>query len=257
MTRTIASDWVERFFDEGYIETFRRLGKYDTTHTDITSLLELAPIPTGARVLDVPCGWGRHAGELRALGYNVVGVDSSLSQIRRARQQWPDIDFYQLDMRSVPGGNYAAVLNLWTSFGSLPTERDDLAALTSWYNATKTDGYLAMELTTREFAESANRQGDENVGHKTVITNGVREDATFDWANGISYNTYTRGDWARTCVTRLYTRPELGAMLHHAGYKDVQMYGSFTGQTIRDDARTVLLARKRRVSRANGLRRCS
>ncbi len=244
MTASEESDWADSFFDEGYEETFRRLGKYDSTEADIRNLLELVPIPTGGRILDVPCGWGRHAGKLHALGFTVVGVDASAAQIRRARQRWPDVQFHQCDMGAVPGAGYNLVLNLWTSFGSLPSRDDDLDALTQWHAATQPGGHLIMELTTREYAEASNRSDSEETGRKSVTINDVREDATFDWKHGVSYNTYTRGDWSRTCVTRLYTRPELRAMLCAAGYGDVQMYGGFTGDAIRDDARTVLVARK-------------
>ena len=246
MTTSIASDWADSFFDEGYEETFRRLGKYDTTDADIKNLLKLAPIPVGGRILDVPCGWGRHAGRLHALGFTVVGADGSPDQIRRARQTWPEVEFHQCDMRNVPGSGYDAILNLWTSFGSLPDRDDDLAALTRWYAATAPGGHLVMELTTREYAEASNRKDGEETGRKSVTVNGVREDAIFDWKNGVSYNTYTRNEWSRTCITRLYPRPELRAMLHAAGYGDVQLYGSFTGEAIPDDARTVLVARKAR-----------
>ena len=48
----------------------------------------------------------------------------------------------------------------------------------------------------------------------------------------------------RTCVTRLYTRLELQAMLGAAGYCDIRMYGGFSGGQISDFARTVFVARK-------------
>lgn len=244
MSPTVPSNWVETFFDEGYGETFRRLGKYDSTVKDIESLLELVPIPRGSRILDVPCGWGRHAGVLAQRGFAVVGVDVSGAQIRQARREWPDVEFHQSDMRTVPGGGYSAVLNLWTSFGSLPSPGDDVEALRAWWAAAGPGGYLVMELTTREYAEASNDRNGKNTGQKTVTINGVREDAFFDWENGISYNTYTRDDWSRTCVTRLYTRPELSSMLSVSGYDEVRMYGGFSGGPVRDDARTVVVARK-------------
>lgn len=243
---SVGSDWADSFFDEGYEETFRRLGKYDSTEADINNLLGLAPIPEGGRILDVPCGWGRHTGELHRLGYTVTGIDSSAAQIRRARHTWPDIDFHQRDMRAVPGCGYDAVLNLWTSFGSLPNRDDDLDVLTQWHTATLPGGHLVMELTTLEYAEASNRHDGEEIGRKSVTINGVREDAIFDWKGGISYNTYTRDSWTRTCVTRLYTRSELQAMLNEAGYHEVEMFGDFTGGPVRDDARTILVARKQR-----------
>jgi fructose-1,6-bisphosphatase/inositol monophosphatase family enzyme/SAM-dependent methyltransferase len=240
----IAPNWPDSFFDEGFEETFRRLGKYDHTDEDVMHLLRLVPIPAGGRVLDVPCGWGRHAGRLHALGFTVVGVDRSAAQINRARQTWPEVEFHRRDMRDVPGTGYDAVLNLWTSFGSLPEQADDLAALQQWYAATVEGGHLVMELTTREYAEASNRRSGEEISRKSTTINDVREDAVFDWKNGMSFHTYTRGDWSRTCATRLYSRAELLPMLHAAGYSEIRMYGSFAGGAVRDDARTILTARR-------------
>ncbi|NNH76039.1 methyltransferase domain-containing protein [Nocardia uniformis] len=236
-------DWVSGFFDDGFEETFRRLGKYDTTDQDIDDLLRLVHIPPGARILDVPCGWGRHAGVLDALGYSVVGVDVSEHQVRRARELWPQISFHETDMRTPPEGPFDAVINLWTSFGSLPTRSEDLCALGAWRKVLRAGGPLIMELTTVENAKATNRIVTASSGRKSVVINGVREDATFDWVRGLSVNTYTRGDWSRTCVTRLYTRSELHDMLQSAGFRDITTYGGFDGAPITDDRRTVLVAR--------------
>ncbi|WP_429455091.1 class I SAM-dependent methyltransferase [Nocardia sp. GP40] len=94
--------------------------------------MTFVPLPAGARILDVPCGWGRHAGRLHALGYRVDGVDLSEHQIRRARDRWPQVRFHRADMRTPPAGPFDAIVNLWTSFGTLPTSADDESALRAW-----------------------------------------------------------------------------------------------------------------------------
>ncbi|ABD85712.1 class I SAM-dependent methyltransferase [Rhodopseudomonas palustris] len=236
--------WPIDFFDSGFEETFRLLGKYDSTERDVANLIELVDLPRGARVLDVPCGWGRHSGVLNWLGYDVVGVDASPSQIARARQKWPSVEFHLADMRAAPGTAYGAVLNLWTSFGSLPSASDDADALAHWCSITEVGGALVMELTTREYAEASNRKGAETVTYKRVTHNGVTERAKFDWNAGLSVNTYVRGGWERTCVTRLYERPVLASMLRNAGYANIEIFGGFDGSPVQDDRRTVFVARR-------------
>ncbi|MFD6391185.1 class I SAM-dependent methyltransferase [Nocardia sp. NPDC060259] len=240
MTR---QDWASSFFDDGYEETFRRLGKYDTTDADVDAILALTKLPVGSRVLDVPCGWGRHTGRLHKLGYDAVGVDSSPAQISLAHQRWPSVTFHLNDMRDIPSGPFDAVFNLWTSFGSLPTASEDLDALRAWKSGLAPGGVLVMELTTYENAARTNEAHGQPNGYKSVTVNDVREDAVFDWDNGVSRNTYTRGDWTRTCITRLYRRPALRDLLHRAGFRAVEMYGSFGGDEIDDTRRTVLIAR--------------
>ncbi|MGF6884884.1 hypothetical protein ABIA39_008625 [Nocardia sp. GAS34] len=115
-------------------------------------------------------------------------------------------------MRTPPAGPFDAIVNLWTSFGTLPTSADDESALRAWRQVLTPGGALVMELTTFENAHATNNAGDPATGTKTVVVNGVREDAVFDWEHAISTNTYTRGDWSRTCVTHLYTRGQLHDM---------------------------------------------
>jgi ubiquinone/menaquinone biosynthesis C-methylase UbiE len=43
------------------------------------------------RVLDVPCGTGRHTAHLAALGHDVTGVDASPWMLDQARAKYPDL----------------------------------------------------------------------------------------------------------------------------------------------------------------------
>jgi SAM-dependent methyltransferase len=74
----------------------------------------------GTRVLDVPCGFGRHARLLARRGMVVVGVDLSSAMIAEARRSGPQpgLSFVRADMRRLTyQGEFDAVLNLYTSFG--------------------------------------------------------------------------------------------------------------------------------------------
>lgn len=49
-------------------------------------------LPTNARILDVGCGYGRIARELRNYGFtDVIGYDSSRSMIERGHREHPDL----------------------------------------------------------------------------------------------------------------------------------------------------------------------
>ena len=57
------------------------------------------------RILDVPCGFGRHANRLAARGYDVVGVDLVAGFLERARAGAAAaglrVDYRQADMRAL------------------------------------------------------------------------------------------------------------------------------------------------------------
>ncbi|MFK0157322.1 class I SAM-dependent methyltransferase [Streptomyces sp. NPDC090493] len=54
--------------------------------------------PAGARVLDAGCGTGRVMIRLAELGYDCVGVDLDASMLAVAREQAPDLPWFQADL---------------------------------------------------------------------------------------------------------------------------------------------------------------
>jgi ubiquinone/menaquinone biosynthesis C-methylase UbiE len=80
----------------------RVAGKYDEAWTSLTtqfadSLLTAAGVKPGMRVLDVACGPGNVAAAAHRLGAIPVGVDFSRNMILRARQNHPEIEFFEGD----------------------------------------------------------------------------------------------------------------------------------------------------------------
>ena len=75
------------FFDAHYVLTYAPLQPADRSRAEALAAARLAKLSRGARVLDVPCGYGRHAAPLAAAGYRVVGLDRSASQLGEARRR--------------------------------------------------------------------------------------------------------------------------------------------------------------------------
>src|SRR5438876_9330318 len=49
----------------------------ETQARDLHAILERFGVPPGGRILDAPCGIGRHATRLAKMGYRTAGVDLS------------------------------------------------------------------------------------------------------------------------------------------------------------------------------------
>ena len=76
---------------------------YDDRHSFVwkqsVDLIEmLAPKP-GERVLDLGCGTGHLTAQIAARGAEVVGIDSSVSMVAQARQNFPKLRFQLADAR--------------------------------------------------------------------------------------------------------------------------------------------------------------
>src|SRR6266545_4121140 len=80
MVRNIMPDMFqsERFFREAWPQISQVFATAMDAATDVQWITSIAALEAGARVLDAPCGFGRHSIELGRLGHRVTGVDFSV-----------------------------------------------------------------------------------------------------------------------------------------------------------------------------------
>jgi SAM-dependent methyltransferase len=83
--------------------------------------------PPGRRALDVGCGEGRLSRDLKARGYDVVGVDSSPSLLAAARDADPTIETQLADAAVLPFADGA--FDLVLAFMSLQDVEDHASAI--------------------------------------------------------------------------------------------------------------------------------
>jgi len=124
-------DWFAHWFNTAYYHTL--YGHRDETeaHEFLAALCAKLQLNSGAAVIDIACGNGRHSRALHALGLAVTGIDLSSESIGIAISKGPDsIHYHTQDMRdALPAGPYQAAFNLFTSFGYFDDPADDLRAL--------------------------------------------------------------------------------------------------------------------------------
>lgn len=77
--------WADFFDDHAAVYDDNCFTK--NTEAEIPFLLELLNLPSGAAILDVGCGTGRHAVPLAQRGFAVTGVDISAGMLAKARQR--------------------------------------------------------------------------------------------------------------------------------------------------------------------------
>jgi len=83
-------EWFTRFFDTAYVAQLREEKSAADTRAEVDFLVRRLRLPRGARILDVPCGYGRHAAGLARRGYVVTGVDLSRAMIAEGRRRFPE-----------------------------------------------------------------------------------------------------------------------------------------------------------------------
>jgi SAM-dependent methyltransferase len=119
---SIPTNWYEDFFQGLFVDLWRRAIPPEMTEAEVEFLLrELAPAP-GARLLDVPCGAGRHAIPAARRGYQVTGVDLSeefLSAARKGSTGADDrVEWVRANMLELPDlGPFDGAWCMGNSFG--------------------------------------------------------------------------------------------------------------------------------------------
>ena len=209
-------------------------------------------LPVGSRILDVPCGQGRHAHLLAEAGYDVDGLDYSehLLDIARKRGTGPNLKYTRGDMRRLPArwkGRFDAVINLFTSFGFFDNPADDARVIAEFARVLKPGGALLWHGGSRDGVMARFLSRDWwNTNDGTMIAH----ERSFDPVSGIltiesSWTGHQRKPGRRTHRIRLYTATRLAEMCASAGLIVEQAWSGFDERPLsRTSGEMMLFARK-------------
>jgi SAM-dependent methyltransferase len=99
----VPDDWHETFFDGPMNRFWESITPREATEAEAAFVLRRLDLTPGARILDAPCGAGRHARAFARAGYQVTALDSSRDAISRtvttAEADGLDVQFEIADMR--------------------------------------------------------------------------------------------------------------------------------------------------------------
>ena len=149
------SGWWESYFDHDFVDLYSPLLPEEESRSEAETVVEMMALAPGARVLDLGCGWGRHAVELARLGCSVVGVDQSEVLLARAeelahragvRVEWVRADMGSLDW----DGEFDLVISLFSSLGYSGRDDDDIRVLAGARRALRPEGSFLLETMHRD-----------------------------------------------------------------------------------------------------------
>ena len=128
------------------------------TEREVDFLARVLP-PAPARVLDVPCGFGRHARALAKRGYDVTGVELDERVLAEAeRRSRGDVRYVEGDMRDLQTlpRDFDGVICMWASFGYFDHETNEYVLL-GFADRLRSGGRLVLDVYNPEFVTT--RQG--------------------------------------------------------------------------------------------------
>lgn len=219
-------------------------------------MLDLLGLPSGSRVLDVPCGQGRHAHLLAEAGFRVDGLDYSRQLLARARARGtgPALRYHQGDMRALPArwtGRFDAVVNLFTSFGFFAHPADDARTMAEFARVLRPGGTLLWHGGNRDGVMARFLSRD---WWRTENGTLVAQERSFDPLSGLltvtSHWYGPQGSGERQHQIRLYTPTALAELMARAGLIVEAAYDGWSPRPLtRRSGEMLLVARKDELPR--------
>lgn len=220
----------------------------ERSEAEIARWVKLLDLTPPLQVLDLACGFGRHANRLAQLGLSVTAIDWMPGFLAIARQHAAEmgvqVDYRQGDMRRLSFFEaFDRILLLFTSFGYF-ADHDNLQVLQQIARALKAGGLLGFDIPNRDVvvkglpATDVIEKGRDLVinrltydsqsarlhNRRIVIRNGSRKDKPFS--------------------IRLYNPTEIKALVAQAGLEPLKIL-DYSGEPLSDQSRGMLvMARK-------------
>jgi SAM-dependent methyltransferase len=226
ITRSFTLSWYTSFFTDLANGFWRGAVQPAQTSAEVDFAVQF--VDRGARVLDAPCGSGRHSVELARRGYSIVGLDISAEAISHARTLSTDVDWRLDDVRDLSSHEVSADLAvcMGNSFGYL-THEENLRFLA--------DMATVAPVLVIDYGCAAEALLPSLPGEIRMSAGGVDMVAvnSYDVGSARLLIDFTFSDGERTqestCVQHVYTAGELSRMLIGAGFSSVELFGDTSG----------------------------
>lgn len=233
---------------EGYLQNPMTLE--ERTQREIDGVVKLLDLRPGDKVLDCPCGYGRHSAELATRGFYVVGCDINpemlepalnttrdLSNVRFVRKNMVHLDFAE---------EFDAVVNLFFSFGFFDSDEDNHQVLKNFYRALKPGGRFMMHT-------DINVPRIVNGTYKLQETRRLKSGRQLEISETCDIeNKRLEGRWCllgpdgsrqelRPYTAAIYTLEDFAEMCEKAGFQNVRGYGDWSGTPLTSESEDMII----------------
>ena len=148
-------DWPVAFFDDDYLRIFRPTFTPERTTAEVNFIEALLAVPRGAAVLDLACGYGRHAIGMAQRGYRMTGLDFNPHYLEiagtEAQAAGANVTWRTGDMRALPfESEFDGVYSFFTSFGYFGDDENE-QVLAGVARAMKPGGRFLLDMMNRDW----------------------------------------------------------------------------------------------------------
>jgi len=249
-------EWFLNFFNKIYYETYRPYQDEDRNYREACFIAKALDLPKGSRILDIGCGYARHAVYLAKMGYEVVGIDISDYLLNIARERVKEfgvkVDLVKKDMRALDyHEEFDGAYMFYTTFGYF-SEEENREVINRVSRALKLGGRFLVDIWNkyRVIWRFVNQRSTEINRWHEVANYLVLEKSKFDLKTESLHaeRAFIKNGKiiARKQFTiKTYSYGEMIEILNTANLKIVRAYGSYDGTPFEiSSPRLILVAEK-------------
>jgi len=154
---------------------------------EVGQIIETTKPTDISKILDIGCGTGHNVSSLAAHGYKVVGIDLSESMIKKAQENYPDLEFRNtdaLDTMAFEANSFTHITCLYFTIYYIKDKRLFFENCMHWLMP---GGFLILHLVNRDKFDPILPAGDpfhivspQNYADKRITTTNVKFDK-FDY----------------------------------------------------------------------------
>ncbi len=254
-------NWWQTQFKRGYYLTYQAEVPPERTLKEVSFLIKSIPLTPKLKILDLACGYGRHAHELARRGYQVTGLDYAKNYLntarKNARRAKLSIDYRWGDMRQLSfKQELDVVLLLFTSFGYFGNQENQ-KVLYQIRQVLKNNGKFLLDVINAEaFFTDIQKEGKKigkNIYQRDVTRQigefRLKDRDTLDLDKQLVHlrrrwnNNQEKGEYHY--YIHHYTLTQYRQLLSHLGFRVLSVWGDYQGSPwFATSWRTIILAQK-------------
>ncbi|MCD6563801.1 MAG: methyltransferase domain-containing protein [Thermoproteales archaeon] len=251
-------EWFRKFFDRYYYETYKVYEPEDRNKRESEFIVKALGLNKGSKILDVGCGYARHAVYLAKFGYNVVGIDLSSFLLEKARERCRkfgvELELIKVDMRNMEFENeFDGAFLFYTTYGYFSDE-ENFKVLENVHRALKQNGRILIDIWNKTYTYAKFYNARSKIirtwyyAGEYLVLEEIELDLMNDRLN--SKRIFFKGSRqveTKTFSVRLYSLKEINDMFTKIGFDILKIYGNYREEEYNvNSPKLIVIAQKTR-----------
>ena len=245
-------DWPVAFFDDDYLRIYRPQFTPERTAAETGFIAEILALPERAEVLDLACGFGRHAIGMAQRGFRVTGLDFNPHYLEiaaaDAKAAGAQVTWRAGDMRDLGATPaFDGVYSYFTSFGYFEDDENE-KVLAAVARVLRPQRRFLLDVMNRDWILT---HADQRTWTQRDDGALLMEETALDLiqsrviARQILIDPKGGPQVAKEYSLRAYTCGELSALLRRHGFRVLDVLGGANRESYTAESRRLMIVAER------------